>query len=157
VGLYVDGVKIRDITCPGTGNWDTWAEVSETVTLKASSDPNVINQIAYKAETSNTLCINLDNITLQPVSITPPADLKVYMLDQTLGSNQQTQPRFYIQNAGATPLSNFIMKYYFTVESGKTPVVENYYMTSYPGTLQHISGDNWCVAVNFPIMCVSRA
>ena len=33
VGFYVNGVKIKNLTCPGTGNWQTWSTISETVVL----------------------------------------------------------------------------------------------------------------------------
>jgi hypothetical protein len=38
MGLYVNGVKMKDITCPGTSNWDTWGTQSETVTLTSGSN-----------------------------------------------------------------------------------------------------------------------
>jgi hypothetical protein len=77
-------------------------------------------------------------------------ELQVSMRDQTLGSNQQTQPRFYVQNTGSVALSNLVMKYYFTVEAGKTPVIENYFMSPYcTGTLVNISGNSWCAKVTF--------
>jgi mannose/cellobiose epimerase-like protein (N-acyl-D-glucosamine 2-epimerase family) len=58
-GLYVNGVKIKNINCAATANWDAWADETETVTLNAGN-----NTIAYKAETSSTSCINLDYITV---------------------------------------------------------------------------------------------
>jgi hypothetical protein len=66
-GLYVNGVKIKNITCAATANWDTWADESETVTLKAGN-----NTIVYKAETSVTSCINLDRLAVSAVGCTPP-------------------------------------------------------------------------------------
>ncbi|MDO5576300.1 MAG: cellulose binding domain-containing protein, partial [Fibrobacter sp.] len=77
-------------------------------------------------------------------------DLKVYTLDQTSGNNQQTQPRFYIRNDGDTPLSNYSMRYYFTVENGQTPVFESYYMPSYcTASIEQVSGDVYCVLITF--------
>jgi hypothetical protein len=74
------------------------------------------------------------------------------MLDQTPGNNQQTQPRFYIKNEGDTPLSNFTMKYYFTVEDGKTPVVDNYYMAPYcNAVITPISGNDYCATITFNV------
>ena len=62
-GLYVNNTKIKNITFPGTGSWDKWADEQETVTLNPGA-----NTIAYKAETptSTTICINLDYITITP-------------------------------------------------------------------------------------------
>ena len=152
VGLYVAHdedstyTKIKNITCPTTGNWDTWSQVSETVTLQEG-----VNWIMYNAETEDVNCINLDKISLLPVTFAPPpSDLKVYILDQTPGSDQQTQPRFYILNEGTIPLSNFTMKYYFTVENEQSPVVESYYMAPYCNVVvTHVSGNNYCAAITF--------
>jgi hypothetical protein len=61
-GFYLNnGSKIKNITCPSTGNWDTWADEQESVTLNAGS-----NTIAYKSESSTTTCINIDYITVSP-------------------------------------------------------------------------------------------
>jgi len=56
-GLYVNGTKIKNISCPATTNWDTWADETETVSLITGN-----NTIAYKAETSSGNCINLDYV-----------------------------------------------------------------------------------------------
>lgn len=56
-GLYVNGTKIKNITCTGTSNWDTWANETETVTLITGN-----NTIVYKADVSSSGCINLDYI-----------------------------------------------------------------------------------------------
>lgn len=64
-GLYVNGAKIRNISCTGTANWDTWATKTETVSLNAGN-----NTIAFKAETSSGSSINLDNIVVQGSAIT---------------------------------------------------------------------------------------
>ncbi|MDF2522507.1 MAG: Carbohydrate binding family 6 [Clostridiales bacterium] len=70
-GLYVNGIKIKNITCNGTSNWDTWANQTETVTLNAGN-----NIIMYKADTASTAPINLDYINVINNSI-PPAATKV--------------------------------------------------------------------------------
>jgi len=62
-GLYINGSQIKTISCPATASWDTWSTETETVTLNAGS-----NTIAYKAVTSSTACINLDNITIPSIS-----------------------------------------------------------------------------------------
>jgi len=149
IGFYVNGVKIKNLTCPGTGDWDTWAEISETINIL---QPNGYNDIEFRAETSSSQSINIDKITLVPLTLSSPMNLKVYMLDQTPGNNQQTQPRFYIKNEGDTPLSNFTMKYYFTVEDGKTPVVDNYYMAPYcNAVITPISGNDYCATITFNV------
>ncbi len=66
-GLYVNGVYIKNISCPGTSNWDTWADQTETVTLFAGN-----NTIEYLVQNSSSSCINLDKLTLTVTSCTPP-------------------------------------------------------------------------------------
>lgn len=58
-GLYVNGTKLKNISCPATTNWDAWSDETETVTLKAGN-----NGIVYKAETSSASCVNLDYIVV---------------------------------------------------------------------------------------------
>ena len=64
-GLYINGTQITTLSCPATASWDTWSTVTQTVTLNSGS-----NTIAFKAVTSSTACINLDNITIP--SLTGP-------------------------------------------------------------------------------------
>jgi hypothetical protein len=65
-GLYVNGAKIKNITCPGTYNWDAWADQTETVALNAGN-----NTIAYKAVTSSGSCVNLDYIIVDYAAALP--------------------------------------------------------------------------------------
>ena len=64
-GFYVNGTKIKNITCNTTYNWNNWANEVETVTLNAGN-----NTIAYKAEFSSNRCINLDYISVQAETTT---------------------------------------------------------------------------------------
>lgn len=60
VGLYVNGVKIKDIHLLGTVTWDIWMEDIQEVALNAGT-----NTISFKAELANNDdSINLDQITL---------------------------------------------------------------------------------------------
>jgi uncharacterized protein (TIGR02145 family) len=63
MALYVGSTKIKTLTCNGTTNWDTWANLNETVTLAYGN-----NQIVFKSEASTNKVINLDYITLEPAS-----------------------------------------------------------------------------------------
>ncbi len=64
-GLYVNGSRIKNITCPVTADWNTWANETDTVTLNSGN-----NTIAYTAVASSTACINLDNITVTSIGST---------------------------------------------------------------------------------------
>ncbi|MBB4692657.1 family 16 glycoside hydrolase [Paractinoplanes abujensis] len=59
VSLYVNGVKLRQVSLADTGNWDTWATKTDTVTLKAGG-----NTIAYKVDTGDVGHVNLDSLTV---------------------------------------------------------------------------------------------
>jgi DUF1680 family protein len=74
-GLYVNCVKIKNMTCNGTANWDTWADQTETVALNSGS-----NTIAFKSESSVTTNINIDYIDVTggtgPVNLITNPDLE---------------------------------------------------------------------------------
>ena len=59
LSLYLNGVKAKQISFPGTGDWNTWSEVLETVNLNKGS-----NTIAFKYDTDDSGNINIDNIHL---------------------------------------------------------------------------------------------
>ena len=60
IDLYVNGTKIKTITCPKTSNWDTWSDETETLSLNNGS-----NTIEYRSNSNQTNnCINLDYITV---------------------------------------------------------------------------------------------
>ncbi len=75
--------------------------------------------------------------------------LRVFTKDEGLYENNISKPRFYIQNFGNVPLSNFYCYYYFTVEEGKTPIVEDYYTPDASITLEDLSDGNYRVKFFF--------
>lgn len=81
--------------------------------------------------------------------VPPKQDLKVYMLDEGINEINAVKPRFFINNIDGSTLGNFTMKYYFTVENGKTPVADDYWTPNCAVSLQHISGNNWCAVIDF--------
>ncbi|MEU7876124.1 ricin-type beta-trefoil lectin domain protein [Dactylosporangium sp. NPDC049140] len=61
VSLYLNGAKVKQLSLADTGNWDTWATQTETLTLRAGG-----NTIAYKVDTGDIGHVNLDNIAVAP-------------------------------------------------------------------------------------------
>ncbi|GIE89964.1 hypothetical protein Are01nite_64440 [Actinoplanes regularis] len=59
VSLYVNGAKLRQISLADTGNWDTWATRTDTVTLRAGG-----NTIAYRVDSGDVGHVNLDSLTV---------------------------------------------------------------------------------------------
>ena len=55
-------------------------------------------------------------------------EVKVFSYDEALSQNDCSKPRTLITNYSSTQsISNFYYYYYFTVENGKSPVLEDYY------------------------------
>ena len=67
LSLYVNGVKLRQVSLPATADWNSWGTEAESVTLNAGS-----NTVAYRFDSADSGNVNLDNITLgTPASSTP--------------------------------------------------------------------------------------
>jgi hypothetical protein len=82
----------------------------------------------------------------EPTLISPVADtgtaqpvLSVYSRDEALNERNMSKPRIFIQNIGAGTLSQFTLHYYFTVENGKTPVVDQYWVPGSAVSLRRLN------------------
>ncbi len=84
-----------------------------------------------------------------PTSGPGPAALAVYSLDETLFSTTMTQPRLYLENLGETPLSDFVVKYYFTLDWGNSPVFDPYWTPECVGYLEDQGGGVFAVVLDF--------
>jgi hypothetical protein len=78
----------------------------------------------------------------------PPVNITVYSREDKLSDNQWTNPRLYIVNNG-TAISNFTLKYYFATESGKNPVLQDFYSPNAIVSIEHISGDNYALVFKY--------
>jgi hypothetical protein len=74
LSLYVGGQRVRQLSLPATGGWDTWGTASVTVTLPADAA-----SVAYRFDTTDSGNVNLDRLDVtaentQPVTCgaTPP-------------------------------------------------------------------------------------
>jgi hypothetical protein len=59
LSLYVNNVKIKQVSLISTGNWDTWSTQTDNVTLNAGP-----NTISYRYDSGDTGHVNLDSLTL---------------------------------------------------------------------------------------------
>jgi uncharacterized repeat protein (TIGR02543 family) len=134
-GLYVNGTKIKNITCNTTSNWDTWATQVETVTLNAGN-----NTIAYKAETSVNTCINLDYISVQEVTTTYALTVTATNGTVTKSPNATTYTSGTVVSLTAVPATG----YQFTGWSGDLTGTAN------PASITMNSAKN--VTANFTIL-----
>jgi len=59
LSLYVNGSKVRQVSFPNNGGWDSWADKIDNVTLNAGN-----NTIKYQIDTDDNGQINIDYLTL---------------------------------------------------------------------------------------------
>lgn len=78
-----------------------------------------------------------------------PTSLEAYILDETYSSNTRTQPRLYIENHDTTPLTDFVVKYYFTLEPWNTPVLDPYWTPNCTTYLENLGSNIYAVVMDF--------
>ncbi|MEU8821265.1 family 16 glycoside hydrolase [Actinoplanes sp. NPDC048796] len=59
MSLYVNGTRVKQVSLADTGNWDTWAALNDTVTLRAGA-----NTVSYRVDTGDSGHVNLDSLTV---------------------------------------------------------------------------------------------
>jgi hypothetical protein len=72
LSLYVNGIKVKQVSLPATANWSTWADHTQTLTLNAGN-----NTVTYRIDSGDTGFVNLDRITVAagaPVTTTFQAE-----------------------------------------------------------------------------------
>ena len=62
--------------------------------------------------------------------------LRVFIKDEGFHEKNIVKPRIYVENIGRQTVRNFDLYYYFTIERGKTPVIETYYVPNGKVTLE---------------------
>jgi Carbohydrate binding module (family 35)/Divergent InlB B-repeat domain len=142
-GLYVNGIKLRNITFNATASWATWSTKNETVTLNAGN-----NTIGLKADISSSACINLDHIVVNLAATT-------YSLTVTAGTGgtrtaPATSPVTVTQGAATTITVTPLVSHNFlnwTVTSG-TAIIAN---ATSPSTTVTLNSGNATVTANFAI------
>jgi hypothetical protein len=73
----------------------------------------------------------------------------VFMKDEAIGESNIVKPRFYAVNTGNVFIGGFHLRYFFTVENGKTPVLENYYLPNVTATLENLGNNMWDVDYHY--------
>ena len=67
LSLHVNNAKVKQVSLADTGNWDTWATQTDTVTLRAGG-----NTIAYRYDTGDVGHVNLDSLTVGGGGVAAP-------------------------------------------------------------------------------------
>ncbi|MCM4085023.1 family 16 glycoside hydrolase [Paractinoplanes hotanensis] len=63
ISLHVNGAKVKQVSLADTGNWDTWANLNDTATLRAGG-----NTVSYRVDTGDIGHVNLDSLTVGSLS-----------------------------------------------------------------------------------------
>lgn len=84
---------------------------------------------------------NSDGTSLAKVSLS--------ILNEGQNETNIVKPRIFIQNTSSIPISDFQVYYYFTVEDGKTPVVEDYYTPFSTPVLESTGINTYRLVYNF--------
>lgn len=75
--------------------------------------------------------------------------MDVFMKDEAIGESNIVKPRFYAVNTGNVLIGGFHLRYFFTVENGKTPVLEQYYLPNVTATLENLGNGMWDVDYHY--------
>jgi hypothetical protein len=69
----------------------------------------------------------------------------IFIKDEGIGESNVVKPRFYLVNTGNVTIRGFHLRYFFTAENGKTPVLEKYYLPNVTATLENLGNGYWDV------------
>ena len=78
----------------------------------------------------------------------PPSRYIVYN-DENINAGNNAKVKISLKNTTEAPLSNFKAFYFFTVENGKTPQVDDFSTPNANVFLKHIGAKNWAVVLNY--------
>jgi dextranase len=102
IALFINGARVKSLTCTGTSDWKTWSTGSETVALGVGA-----STVEFRSEAATTATINLDYISVGGAYATIKCRWAQYG-DAYAYDNAGTL------SYGSTPSTD---SYYWTVES----------------------------------------
>ena len=79
------------------------------------------------------------------LELSPPALSR----DFAPSENNRTKVQMYVKNSTYETMSNFKVRYYFNVENGKTPWVDDYDTPDCTPYVEHIEGSLWAVVLDY--------
>jgi len=77
------------------------------------------------------------------------AKVSISILNEGQNETNIVKPRIYIQNISSIPISDFQVYYYFAVEDGKAPVVDDYYTPFSTPVLESTGINTYRLVYNF--------
>jgi len=94
LSLYVNGTKIKQVSFAVTGDWDTWADQTDVITLNAGN-----NTISYQYDSGDNGGLNIDYVSIV-INGTP--DTQAPSIPAGLTSTNITQSSFLLNWTAST-------------------------------------------------------
>jgi alpha-1,3-glucanase-like protein/carbohydrate binding protein with CBM35 domain len=85
LSLYVNGIKVQQVSLPATANWDSWTTAGATAALGTGA-----NTVAYAFDTTDSGNVNLDDLTVTPVPAAPAGQLEAESATLSGGTRVET-------------------------------------------------------------------
>ncbi len=76
-------------------------------------------------------------------------DIRVELRDESPWENNHVKPRLILRNLGIDALSDFQVHFYFTADTGKTPVLEDWYTPNSEARIEDVGGGLWRLIYDF--------
>jgi hypothetical protein len=80
---------------------------------------------------------------------TTAASIKVYVRDEAYQENNIIKPRIYVENTGTSIVQSFDLYYYLKADSGKIPILENYYTPGCTISLMDQGNEYYCIQYRY--------
>ena len=73
-------------------------------------------------------------------TVSAGVSIQVYSREEVIPSFKESHPRVYLKNNGTVAITNIVYYYYFTINDGKTPVLEtSWYLPNTTASLEQLS------------------
>ncbi|WNG20797.1 carbohydrate-binding protein [Cystobacter fuscus] len=97
LSLYVDGVKVKQLSLGATANWDSWGTRTDTLSLGVGT-----HTLRYKFDTTDSGNVNLDSVNLSAQATPPPAGSGfVYEAEEQFFSGGVARESTWLRNFSA--------------------------------------------------------
>jgi hypothetical protein len=125
-------------------NKSDWSAYHETGDYSYNSVPTTyVESPKVTLYRNNILIYGTEPEPIPQSQIVQAAD--IFIKDEGIGESNIVKPRFYLVNTGNVTIGGFHLRYFFTVENGKTPVLESYYLPNVTAKLEDLGNGFWDV------------
>ena len=139
--IWIESVIKPDWATITTNENARTAVLQGTPTVPGTYPVILTARTAYGESVTQNYTLTISDINIIRVS--------AYMRDEGIDEGNISKPRIYVKNLGTRTISDLRVEYYFTTESGKTPIVENYYIPKSTTQLVSLGYGNYKIVYNF--------